>query len=209
MHAAHNKAGASAKGAEKAGGCSAQRLADLVNRLGRGVHCLQFADGLNPAQWDALRYIGRANRYSRNPSALASYLKTTKGTASQTIKALEAKGLVTRQPHCTDGRAVHLVVTEDGDAALERDPLKNLEAAIRELGTGIDTAKQVLCQLIDGVEDASGKRGFGVCEDCTHFCRNMLPKDSCGPHMCGLTQEPLSTSEAIQICVDHNVCAAG
>ncbi len=189
------------------GGCTAQRLADLVNRLGRGVHCLQFADGLNPAQWDALRYIGRANRYSRNPSALASYLKITKGTASQTIKALESKGLVTRQPHCTDGRAVHLVVTTEGESLLQRDPLKRLEGAIKELGTGIDAAKLVLCELIDGVEDASGKRGFGVCEDCTHFCRNEMPNDSCGPHQCGLTLEALSGMESSQICVDHNACA--
>ena len=190
-------------------GCSAQRLTDLVNRLGRGVHCLQFAEGLNPAQWDALRYIARANRYSRNPSALASYLKITKGTASQTIKALEAKGLVAREPHCTDRRAVHLVVTEGGQSLLDRDPLKRLEDSIRGLGDGLDAAKQVLCELIDGVEDASGKRGFGVCEDCTHFCRNALPEDSCGPHRCGLTTEPLSGIEASQICIDHNACAKG
>lgn len=207
MRGTHTDSGISTALGES--GCTAQRLTDLLNRLGRGVQCLQFAEGLNPAQWDALRYIARANRYSRHPSALASYLKITKGTASQTIKALEAKGLVAREPHCTDRRAVHLVVTGEGRGLLERDPLKRLECAIRDLGDGIDVAKEVLCQLIDGVEDASGKRGFGICEDCTHFCKSALPEDSCGPHQCGLTQEPLSVIEASQICIDHSACANG
>lgn len=191
----------------ESGGCTARRVTDLVNRLGRGVHCLQYAEGLNPAQWDALRYIARANRYSRNPSALASYLKITKGTASQTIKALESKGLVGREQHCTDRRAVHLVVTPAGQAALDRDPLRQLEITIAELGDNLEPAKQVLCRLIDGLEDASGKRGFGVCEDCVHFCRNARPDDGCGPHQCGLTGEALSGTEAVQICIDYNAPA--
>lgn len=58
------------------------RIVELVNRLGRAVHCMQFARGLNPAQWEALRFVVRANRYSRTPSALAGFLGTTKGTAS-------------------------------------------------------------------------------------------------------------------------------
>jgi DNA-binding MarR family transcriptional regulator len=58
--------------------------ASLVDRLARAVHCLQYAEGLNPAQWVALRYLGCANRYSRTPTGLAEFLATTKGTASQT-----------------------------------------------------------------------------------------------------------------------------
>lgn len=187
--------------------CNAERVTDLVNRLGRGVHCLQYADGLNPAQWEALRYISRANRYSRNPSALAAYLKITKGTASQTIKALEAKGLVGRQPHCTDRRAVHLEITKEGVAALDRDPLRLLEDSLRTLAgespDNLEPARTLLCQLIERVEDASGKRGFGTCEACTHFCRNLAENNTCGPHQCGLTGEPLSRTEAQQICVDY------
>jgi DNA-binding MarR family transcriptional regulator len=47
---------------------------------------------LSPAQWMALRYFARANSFSRNPSAFAEFQATTRGTASQAIKALEASG---------------------------------------------------------------------------------------------------------------------
>ena len=61
------------------------RIAALVDRLGRMAHGMQYASGLNPAQWEALRFIARANRYSRSPGAIARYLGTTRGTVSQTL----------------------------------------------------------------------------------------------------------------------------
>src|SRR3974377_1180868 len=58
------------------------------------------ADGyegeLSPAQWMALRFFARANSFSRTPSAFAEFQATTRGTASQAIKALEAGGGLAR-----------------------------------------------------------------------------------------------------------------
>ena len=73
------------------------RLTDLLDRVNRMTRGLQYAQGLNPAQWDALRFVARANKYSRTSGALARFLGTTKGTASQTVNALEKKGLLTRR----------------------------------------------------------------------------------------------------------------
>src|SRR5690606_16552640 len=92
------------------------QTASLVDRLARAVHCLQYAEGLNPAQWVALRFLGCANRYSRTPTGLAEFLATTKGTASQTIKSLEQKGFVRRAQHETDRRKCLLELTERGRA---------------------------------------------------------------------------------------------
>src|SRR5690606_124477 len=55
----------------------AQRVILLLDRLSRLSRELQFVDGLNPAQWEALRFVARANRYSRTPTALAEYLGST------------------------------------------------------------------------------------------------------------------------------------
>lgn len=199
-----------------------ERISNLVNRLGRTIHCLQFAEGLNPAQWEALRFIGRANRYSRTPSALADYLRTTKGTASQTIKCLESKGLIERAPNTIDRRGVLLNITEEGRSILCRDPLKCLESAAGCLGTEVEAANRILTGLIGRLEESSAQRAFGVCEDCTHFCKNAAAADvalgdltvengkSCGKgstnagdHKCGLTGENLSTAESSQICVNY------
>jgi DNA-binding MarR family transcriptional regulator len=182
-----------------------ERITDLVNRLGRTIHCLQFAEGLNPAQWEALRFLGRANRYSRTPSALAAYLGTTKGTASQTVKSLETKGLVCRAAHPRDRRGVLLDLTEAGTAFLGRDPLCRLKGAVETLGTDLEAANQILCRLVSELESSGAMKGFGQCEECTHFCKNAAVEVDTGPHRCGLTAEPLSGGDSKKICVNFNV----
>ena len=50
------------------------RVAELIDRLSRLTRELQYVDGLNPAQWEALRFLSRANKYSRTPGAVAQFL---------------------------------------------------------------------------------------------------------------------------------------
>lgn len=179
------------------------KITNIINRLGRTLHCLQFAQGLNPAQWEALRYMSRANRYSRTPSALAEYLQTTKGTASQTLKCLESKGYVRRVAVPEDRRAVRIDVTDSGLAVLKRDPLQCLERSASALGEDIEPVRRVLGRLAASLERYNEGKAFGLCEECTHFCKNAAPAVEGGPNKCGLTGEPLSTVEATKICVNH------
>ena len=67
-----------------------------LERLTRLMRAGEHEGGLNPAQWEALRYLARANRFSRTPAALADFLGTTRGTVSQTVIALERTGHLTR-----------------------------------------------------------------------------------------------------------------
>jgi DNA-binding MarR family transcriptional regulator len=181
------------------------KIANLINRLGRSIHCRQFAQGLNPAQWEALRYLSRANRYSRTPSALAEYLHTTKGTASQTLKSLEAKGYVRRVPVPEDRRAVRIDITDAGHIVLRRDPLQCLEVSAARLGGDLEAATRVLGHLASALERSSG-RDFGLCGECTYFCKNAEPAAEGGPHRCGLHEEPLSAVDSTKICISHR-CA--
>src|SRR6266516_1037182 len=104
-------------------------------RAGRGLY-----GELSPAQWMALRYFARANPFSRNPSAFAEFQATTRGTASQAIKALEAGAYLVRQRSKTDGRSVSLRLTNKGKAALARDPFEVLVRAVDALDTKEQTA---------------------------------------------------------------------
>ena len=70
----------------------ARKTAELLLQVGRFVQAEGYDGELSPAQWMALRYFARANPFSRNPSAFAEFQATTRGTASQAIKALEASG---------------------------------------------------------------------------------------------------------------------
>jgi|SRR5271169_6343430 len=76
---------------------SARETAELLLQVGRLVQAESYDGELSPAQWMALRYFARANSFSRNPSAFAEFQATTRGTASQAIKALEADGYLVRQ----------------------------------------------------------------------------------------------------------------
>lgn len=177
---------------------SGAAVADLVNRLGRAGHALQFAAGLNPAQWDALRYLARANTYSRTPSALAEFLGTTKGTASQTVRALEAKGYIRRGPNARDKRVVALDLTESGRDLLAKDPIRQLEQAAASLpaeaGDAIVTG---LSGLMAQLQHDCGAQPFGICARCGHF----RPEGG-GEGRCGLTADLLPAPETDLLCVN-------
>jgi len=187
-----------------------EKIANLINRLGRSIHCRQFARGLNPAQWEALRYLARANHYSRTPSALAEYLHTTKGTASQTLKSLEGKGYVRRVAVPEDRRAVRLDVTEAGLSVLRHDPLQCLESSAAELGGDIEAVRGFLGRLalaLERKDERVAENDFGLCGECTYFCKNAAA-DEGGPHKCGLHEEPLSAADSTKICVSHRCSRA-
>ncbi|HUI18688.1 MAG TPA: MarR family transcriptional regulator [Alphaproteobacteria bacterium] len=183
---------------------TASEVAELLDRLRRASHALQFVHGLNPAQWEALRFLGRANRYSRSPSTLAEYLGTTKGTASQTLRALETKGYVERCRDCADRRGVSVELTAKGRELLLVDPMLGIERAVealpRECGEHLAKGLAVVLGKIRG----SCRQGaFGVCERCRHLVAEGVGQTT----LCGLTGEPLSKEDAKLLCVNFGECA--
>ncbi|MEQ9092481.1 MAG: MarR family winged helix-turn-helix transcriptional regulator [Miltoncostaeaceae bacterium] len=95
-----------------------ERGAELIDRLASVRRATRRAAatgaGLTAAQLDALTYLASCNRFSDTPAAVAEYLATTRGTASQSLLALERKGLLHREPDPLDGRVHHLRPTEAG-----------------------------------------------------------------------------------------------
>lgn len=181
-----------------------RQLAVILDRLGRLLHYRQFAAGLNPAQWEALRFIARANRFSRNPGALAEYLGTTKGTASQTLIALEEKGLIARNRGTKDRRQVLLHLTDSGHAALAQDPVSEIaEAAERIDGIDLATLTHGLSALFLELRRPSEHPTFGICGQCVHLGSNERQADPSGPHCCRLRQGALSLDDLDKICVDY------
>ena len=90
----------------------------LLDRLCRLAAAEEWTADLNPSQSAALAYLARANRFSRSPSQVADYLSSTRGTVSQTLKALHRKGYVAEVRSDTDRRSISYDVTRSGLAAL-------------------------------------------------------------------------------------------
>ena len=180
---------------------SSHDLTVLLERLARVVQNDAHSGGLKPVQWEALRYLARANRFSRTPSALTAYLGTTKGTVSQTLGALERKGLVAKETDPADRRQVHIALTEDGARLLDDDPINALlqsTAALPEAdGAGIAEGLQAI--LAETLRRRGG-RPFGACHTCRFF---KADHPDGAPHRCGLLEAPLSAEDSELICVEQ------
>ena len=176
-------------------------VAVLLNRLSRIAHAAQFSHGLNPAQWEALRYIARANRYSASPTALADYGGSTKGTASQTLIALEAKGFVRRVRDECDRRKVTLALTKQGVDLIAEDPLCQLSVAAGAVGKNDrELIANGLRAMLDDLCIRQGAKNFGVCGDCCHLRKD--DSDPCGGGVCGVTVDKLAIDELDRLCVN-------
>ncbi len=181
---------------------SAWAVADLVAHLGRLAYSFGFTEGLTPAQWTALRYLSRANRFSRSVSAFAEFHATTRGTASQTISGLVDRNYLRRTRSATDGRSARLDLTEKAQDVLERDHLQVLVRAVSAVSpvARADLATN-LERLIGEVAHESGRRPFGSCPACQHLEGGDRGLDGTGSFTCRLLGETLDVTETKQLCV--------
>ena len=182
-----------------------EHIATLIERIGRLLSSDAHAGGLRPVQWEALRYLGCANRFSRTPAALTAFLGLTKGTVSQTLNALEAKGLVAKHVDPKDRRSKRLSLSPSGRTLLALDPLAETAAAARRLP---EPQRAALARGIESILssrlDACHRKPFGQCRDCRHFaCRH----PGGAPHYCRLLDEPLAAGEQDLICHEQQPAA--
>ena len=184
---------------------SARETAELLLQVGRLIQAEGYDGELSPAQWMALRYFARANQFSRNPSAFAEFQATTRGTASQAIKALEADGYLVRQRSKADGRSVSLRLTNKGKKTLARDPFEVLVRAVNTLDAEQRaTMRRALHQVLSTVATSGAHRQIGVCQDCTHFGREVRcnpPSTPSSAAECLLLGVPIQPEEVGLLCV--------
>jgi DNA-binding MarR family transcriptional regulator len=166
----------------------------LIKRLARVEENEWWNSDLKPAQHTALEYLARANRFSRKPSQIAGFLGSTRGTVSQTLKALVEKGFIVEE-HCPelDKRSKSFVLTVKGFERLTKTD------TLTEALDGIPREKLLeialtLRPVLNKVLLKKKQRDFGLCRRCKHF-----EKQGEGG-ACQLLKADLTTEETIQIC---------
>jgi DNA-binding MarR family transcriptional regulator len=184
---------------------SARETAELLLLVGRLVQADGYEGELSPAQWMALRFFARANSFSRTPSAFAEFQATTRGTASQAIKALEAGGYLARRQSQADGRSVTLRLTDKGHRIIARDPFEVLVRAVGSLNPQDQTAMcEALHRVLTTLAASGTRQHFGVCRDCAHLSGEMNA-DSMGTRRsmpeCLLFGAPIESDDAVLLCV--------
>lgn len=168
-----------------------ERLAALVHQ---SVRDDAARHGLLPIQLQVLAYLAQANRYSDLPIAVAEYFGITRGTVSQTLSVLERQGLVTRTPDERHGKRVHLALTAAGRSVLARSWARRLDDALAQADHDREAADTYLKALLGALQRQNDHRAFGICRQCAHFLVEA------NGHRCGLTGEPLATSQTTKIC---------
>jgi len=175
-----------------------ERVTELLRAEERRVGS---AEGLQPVHLHVLGYLDRCNRYSDNPAAVAEYLDATKGTVSQSLKLLQARGLVRSEPDAADRRRTHLALTPTGRRVVRRcRPPGLYRSARKALGARSGALTAELERLLRALQRAHGGRAFGVCATCRHFRPGA---GGGGAAQCGLTLEPLGVRDAEKICREH------
>jgi DNA-binding MarR family transcriptional regulator len=176
-----------------------------LERLTRLMRAGEHEGGLNPAQWEALRYLSRANRFSNSPIALTRFLGSTKGTVSQTIKALERKGFITKGPRENEGRSISLSLTPKGSAALSHDPLAEFSKSLDALsGKNRRRLAKGLADLLETDLKRREQPSFGTCPTCRYFREKGGDADGGAPHSCMYFDVSLSGAETQLICIAHS-----
>lgn len=173
-----------------------QRIRALIERLAKLSEAEDWAEDLNPAQMTALTYLVRANRFSRAPSHVAAYSGSTRGTVSQTLRALERKGLVTESRSQSDRRSISFEVTDSGQSLASAQ--KTLDQVLADLPSESAAALELgLDAVLRGLIQARGGKVFGICRTCRHH----LEQGAGG--YCRLLAVNLQPAEIGQICHEH------
>ena len=174
-------------------------LERLNNLLRMEVRTLGLKYGLLPVQIEALTYLTRCNRYSDTPQAVTEYLGLTKGTVSQTLKILEQKGFMRKEPDTLDKRVTHLTPTPRGKKLIEQFlPARSLASALTTTSSvRVEKLEETLRSILRKMQQINDRKTFAAC----HTCR--FHEHHGKGYMCGLTQEPLNEREIQLICREH------
>lgn len=172
---------------------------DLLSRFARIIAAQGYNHGLQPVQWQALRFLDTANRFSCTAKGLTAWLGQTKGSVSQTLIALEAKGLIGRETDPDDARVGRLNLTQAGQGLLTEAQASMPQRMLSHLSSGDQALFMGFVQTMLRTElSKSGGRPFGLCRDCRHF-----RSGSEGQHYCALLRVQLNELDSQKICIEQ------
>lgn len=185
--------------------------ARIVTAIGRiatvlrsGMWEVSTSEGLNPAQAEILQLLLHRTRGVRL-TWLAKQLSISAASASDSVAALVAKGLVRKAKAEDDGRATALHLTAEGETVAARlgHALSFADAAASRL----PAAQQLqlltgLFKLIAELQKTDRFPELRACLSCRHFEANKYPGEAV-PHHCALVNAPLPISFLRIDCAEH------
>ena len=186
----------------------AKRVTTGLAKVGLALKQQAWAEaggrGLTPTQGQALALL-RANPDGLRLGDLARQLGVTQPTASDSVAALQRKGLVAKAPLAGDGRAVVVRLTPAG--AREADAAAAWPDFLLETVDELSAAEQAaflraLVTMIRTLQDKGRIPVARMCVSCRFF-RPFRHDDPAAPHHCAFVDAPFGDGELRLDCPDH------
>ncbi|EKE68214.1 MarR family winged helix-turn-helix transcriptional regulator [Celeribacter baekdonensis] len=176
-----------------------QRLA-MFWRASQWLVAKDFA--LNPTQGEVLTRVAAKPERAVD---LADMLGISQASLSDSVAALDRKGLVRRRRDPDDGRARMIEVTRAGASLAERMP--DAPAVIQEAIAGLaedDRAGLLRCLslIIRSLQEAEAIPIQRMCLTC-HYFRPHVHTDPVRPHHCGFVDAAFGDGGLRLDCADH------
>jgi DNA-binding MarR family transcriptional regulator len=163
------------------------------------------ASGLNPAQAQALTLLAGRSASGLRVKEVAAHLGVSQPTATDTVAALERKGLVTRQADPADARATIVRAADAGQmalAGLAKEP-SALGSALALLAPGEQAnLLRLTIKLIRNLQIAGAIPVQRMCVGCAHFRPN-IHADAASPHHCAFVNAAFGDRLLRLDCGDH------
>jgi len=189
-----------------------QNLAGALRRLAQLAHTSSWdqwaVQRLTPTQRKILELLVRRGE-SLSLSAVARELGVTAATACDSVSALESKGLVRKQRSTTDGRALALVLTDEGQQSATKlaslpDPLSGAFDALADQEQ--EQLYRLSIKMIRGLQEAGAMPTSRMCVRCKFFDPFRYAAGSGTPHHCHRMGTPFAER---QLRIDCSVFEPG
>lgn len=186
-----------------------RRLRDGLERLASVLKADQWsaanAVGLNPTQAHVLSFLAGRGEAGLRVKAIAEHLGVTQPTATDSIAALERKGLVAKGLDASDARAVAVRVTQAGRDAVKAIGLSTMatDTALASLSAAEQADLLLLVvKLIRSLQIAGALPEQRACVTCRHFRPNAHPGAD-APHHCAFVNAAFGTRHLRLDCGEH------
>lgn len=161
--------------------------------------------GLNPTQILVLEYVVSRYVLGVRVKNIASYLGVSQPTATDTVVALERKGLVEKKQDPQDGRATFVQITKAGRATLKALSQTTLatETAFAQLEPQEQADLLVLqIKLIRQLQQSGAIPAQRICVSCQYF-KPYSHSDALKPHHCAFVDAAFGDRDIRLDCHDH------
>jgi DNA-binding MarR family transcriptional regulator len=101
-----------------------------MERLVRDAYTERRSRDIQPLQWTIMRHLAGCDETQRTVQAVARAVGLTTAPVSRALRTLQNRGLIRQEVNERDARSSVSLLTEEGQQALQNDPLQKIENAL-------------------------------------------------------------------------------